>query len=267
VRPEKADTWGVGVIVQPHGFLDGFRFSVDYYNIKVKDYIGTAPGGFQNIINECFAGRQAACSLINDGNIKTGDTITQIRNVSLNLEELRTSGLDIETEYRMPLTGKAQLLLRGLATYTNELTTVAFGQAIDRAGQTGGAGSISAPKWSVNGFLTVIHPRFTTTLQGRYIDKGVLDALYKDPNDAGYDPTKANSITDNRVPSRFYLNLSGTMKVGPLDREGQHFEMFFRINNLLNTDPPIVPEFQFPTNPVYFDTIGRYFTIGGRVRF
>lgn len=267
VGPEKADTWGVGAILTPRGALDGFRLSVDYFDITVKDYIGSPPGGFQNIINECFNGREAACSLLNDGSVAMGENITEIRNVSLNLEELRTSGIDIEADYRIDLQGGNQLLLRALATYTDELTTVAFGQEIDRAGQTGAAGSISAPKWSANAFVTFLNPRFSATLQGRYIDGGVLNAEYIDPNDPGYSPTLQNSITDNSVPSRFYLNLFGTAKLGPDWEDGRGFELFFRINNLLNQNPPIVPEFQFPTNPVYFDTIGRYYTLGARARF
>ncbi|WP_336978641.1 TonB-dependent receptor domain-containing protein [Altererythrobacter fulvus] len=269
LKPEKADTWGAGMILQPSGVFDGLRFSVDYFNIKVKDYIGSPPGGFQNIINECFAGRDAACALINDGTIAVGEDITEIRNISLNLEELRTSGLDFEADYRIDLGSQNQLMLRGLATYTDELTTVAFGQTIDRAGQTGVAAAIGAPKWTANGFITFVNPRFTLTLQGRYIDKGVLDALYTDPSDPDYNPKLPNSITDNSVPSRFYLNLSGTMKVGPRwgEDDEKGFELFFRINNLLNKEPPIVPEFQYPTNPAYFDTIGRYYTIGARARF
>ncbi|OJW66645.1 MAG: hypothetical protein BGO57_03390 [Sphingomonadales bacterium 63-6] len=269
LKPETANTWGAGMILQPKGALDGLRFSVDYFNIKVQDYIGTPPGGSQNIINECFKGRVEACALINDGSIASGQDITSVRNVSVNLEELRTSGLDFEADYRIDMGAQNQLMLRGLATYTDELTTVAYGQEINRAGQTGSAASISAPKWTASAFVTFVNPRFTLTLQGRYIDKGVLDSLYKDPSDEGYDPKLPNSINDNSVPSRFYLNLSGTAKVGPRwgESDEKGFELFFRINNLLNKEPPIVPEFQYPTNPVYFDTIGRYYTIGARARF
>jgi len=265
--PEKADTWGAGVILSPSGALDGLRVSVDWFDIKVKDYIGTPPGGAQNIINECFAGREAACALLNDGTVSAGEDITEVRNVSLNLEELRTSGLDFEADYRIELAGDNQLLLRGLATWVDELTTVAFGQEIDRAGQTGVAGSISAAEWSVNGFLTFINPRFTATLQGRYISSGVLNSEYIGPDDPAYQTTLLNSINDNKVPSRFYLNLSGTFRVGPDWENGHGIELFGRINNLLDKDPPIVPEFAFPTNPVYFDTIGRYYTVGARARF
>ena len=267
VGPEVAYTWGLGAIFTPGGALDGLRISVDWFDIKVADYIGTAPGGFQNIINECFAGRQAACALINDGSVAMGENITEIRNVSLNLEELRTNGLDIEADYRFDLGGQNQLLLRGLATYVDELSTLAFGQKIDRAGQTGVAGSISAPEWSANGFLTFINPRFTATLQGRYISAGKLDAIYVGPDDPNYATTVLNSINDNSVPAAFYLNLFGTFKFGPDWENGNGIEMFFRVNNLLDKDPPIVPEFQFPTNPVYFDTVGRYYTIGARARF
>ncbi|MFC4255340.1 hypothetical protein GRI97_07880 [Altererythrobacter xixiisoli] len=234
----------------------------------MKDYIGTPPGGFQNIINVCHqSGLASACALINDGSIAAGDDITEVRNISLNLEELRTSGVDIEADYRFDLGGRNQLMLRGLATYTDQLTSIAFGQTIDRAGQTGVAGAIAAPKWSANGFVTFVNPRFTLTLQGRYIDKGVLDALYTQPGDDGYVAGALNTINDNSVPSRFYLNLSGTVNLGPDAEEGRGFQLFYRVNNLLNTDPPIVPETQFPTNPVYFDTIGRYYTVGLRARF
>ncbi len=267
LRPEKADTWGAGVILTPGGALEGLRLSVDYFDIQVNDYIGAPPGGTQNIINECFGGRAAACELINDGNVTTGTIITEVRNVSLNLESLTTSGFDIEADYRFDLGGDNQLMLRGLATIVNDLTTTAFGQTIDRAGQTGIAGSLSAADFTANGFLTFINPRFTATLQGRYIASGKLDALYIDPSDPGYSTTTVNSINDNSVPARLYVNLFGTFKLGPDWENGNGAELFFRVTNLFDKDPPIVPEFQFPTNPVYFDTVGRYFTIGARARF
>src|SRR5690606_13870962 len=38
LSPEKADTTGVGVVLQP-SFLEGFQASVDYWNINVKGAI------------------------------------------------------------------------------------------------------------------------------------------------------------------------------------------------------------------------------------
>ena len=74
--------------------------------------------------------------------------------------------------------------------------------------------------------------------------------------------TLLNSISDNSVESRLYVNLFGSVFVDADKR----FELFGSINNLFNTDPPAAPETQFYTNPVYFDTLGRYFRFGGRVK-
>src|SRR5690606_14553820 len=43
LQPEKADTTGIGVVVQPR-FIPGFTASVDYYNIDINGEIGTIGG-------------------------------------------------------------------------------------------------------------------------------------------------------------------------------------------------------------------------------
>ena len=107
-----------------------------------------------------------------------------------------------------------------------------------------------------------VAPRFSLTVQGRYINGGLYDAQRIGPGDPRYVTTLPNSISDNRVESRFYVNLFGSVF---LDAD-KRFELFGSISNLFDTDPPPAPETQFYTNPVYFDTLGRYFRIGGRVR-
>src|SRR5690606_10255870 len=57
LRPETANTSTIGVVIAPEGgALDGLRLSADAYQITVKDYIGTAPGGAQFLVDRCFAG-------------------------------------------------------------------------------------------------------------------------------------------------------------------------------------------------------------------
>ena len=48
LSPEKADTYTAGVVLQPR-WVPGLAFTVDYFNIKVKNLISTY--GFQNIMN------------------------------------------------------------------------------------------------------------------------------------------------------------------------------------------------------------------------
>jgi len=254
VKPESADTTTVGIVLQPGSAARGLRLSVDWYRIRVKDYISTAPGGVQQIVDRCYAGVQIACNLITFG---PGQSITQIRNVSLNLDRLLANGVDFEAQYRLPIGEDDSLTWRGLATYVGKLEATSFGQSIDRAGQTGQAAAIAAPDWILNGYLTYDNPKVTLTAQARYIAKGKFDAIYTTGT-----TTVANSINNNNVGGRFYVNVFGSYRF--YGERGHGAEVFGAINNLFDRSPPMAPETQFPTNPTYFDTIGRYFRIGVR---
>lgn len=262
LRPEKADTTTLGLVLTGNngGFLSGFRFSADAYRIKIVDYIGTAPGGAQFLVNRCFGGVEAACALI-DRDPVTGDLLT-IRSVSTNLDSITAKGIDFEANYRLSLDTDRDIIIGGIATYVDELKTVSYGEAVDRAGQTGNAAATGAPDYLLNGTITYASPSWSLTAQGRYIPKGTLDAQYIGPDDPGYAPTLVNSITDNSVSSRLYINLFGSIYAG----RDQAVEIFGSVNNLFNKAPPAAPELQFYTNPVYFDTIGRYYRVGMRIK-
>ncbi|MBT2187326.1 TonB-dependent receptor plug domain-containing protein [Sphingobium nicotianae] len=262
VKPETADTTTAGIVIQPGSAAQGLRLSVDWYRIRVKDYIATAPGGVQQIVDRCFAGVQIACNLITFG---ANQSITQIRNVSLNLDRLTAQGIDFEAQYRYPLGEGSALTWRGLATYVSKLEATSFRQSIDRAGQTGQSAAIAAPDWIINSYLTYDGPLFSLTVQGRWITKGKYDAIYSAPGDAGYTTTVANSINNNNVGGRFYVNLFGSVRVYGDRAHG--IELFGSVNNLFDRAPPAAPETQFYTNPTYFDTIGRYFRVGARFNF
>ncbi len=261
---ERADTTTVGFIFSPTwGWSDRLQLSVDYYDIKVNGYIG-APGGGQFIVDRCFAGNTQACGLITFANGQS--TITQIRNVSLNLDELRTRGEDIELGYTVPFGGGGQTLdFRLLASHVEETTTQTFGIAVDRSGQTGGLGSTGLPDWLLRANLSYSRPGASVTLQARFINSGVLDATRFDPSDSGYSPTLANSTNDNRVASATYLNLFGNFDLP--STAGASVQLFAAINNLFDKEPPFAPELQYPTNPTYFDQIGLTYRAGVRVRF
>jgi len=236
------------------------RLSVDGYRIEIKDYIGTAPGGGQFLIDRCFAGQATACAYF-DRDPVTG-AITTVRNVALNLDRILASGIDFEADYRIPVGDENAIQLRGIATYVAHLKTESFGDVVDRAGQTGNTAGIASPEWILNGAATFVAPLWSVTLQGRFIDSGLYDAQRIGPEDPRYATTLLNSISDNHVESRFYTNLFGSIFID----EDKRFELFGSVSNLFNVDPPAAPETQFYTNPVYFDTIGRYFRVGGRVR-
>ncbi|TIX48829.1 TonB-dependent receptor domain-containing protein [Alteraurantiacibacter aquimixticola] len=274
LEPEKADTWTVGVVLTPQGgALSGFRFSADWYEITIKDAIAGPPSGIgaANIVAQCFAGAQEFCDLMEG---EGTDDITAITNTAANLQGFTTRGVDFEAAYNMPLGAESSLNVRVLASLLyDQLFSTGLGSPVyNYAGQTGPTAAFgtfnTSPKWQGNAFATYQNGPATLTLQMRYIGSGRYATLTGsggpavDPSDAGYDSTNPNSISDNKVEAAAYFNLSGSFEIT------DEIEMFGSINNLLDKDPVIAPGGNgFPTNPVYFDTFGRTYRIGARVRF
>jgi len=265
VQPEHAGTTTWGFVLTPRwGALNNLRVSVDWYDIRVKGYIA-APGA-QNIVDRCFFdANPSVCPLISFGATlpNGGRPITEIRNVSLNLQDLQVRGVDIEADYRMSLGNIGDLNLRALATITQETSTNLFGNVVDRAGESGGAGGI--PDWLLNVYATYSKGPFSGTVQARYIPDGLLDAQRIGPDQAGYTISNPNSISDNKVDSRLYINLFASYNI--LQKGDRRLQVFGSINNLFDKDPPIAPQLAYSTNPIYFDQIGRYYRVGLRFNY
>lgn len=250
LREEVANTWSGGVVLKP-GFLDGFQLSVDYYRIDIRDAITSVQGN----------GTVSICAATQDpffcGNIirNPAGVITRVNSPYVNLGNLRTEGIDAEAQYRTPL-GAGDLTLRGVGSYTLHAIS-AFGQgAIDRVGEVGTNNSTVNPMPRFRGTLTGTYGQggFAGTLQLNYIAEGKYDATYVDGVD----------INDNSVPSRLYtlVTLAQTVKAGDTS-----FQLFGTVSNLFDVAPPRVPSTTFflPTNPAFYDTVGRNFRFGVRV--
>lgn len=225
---EKADTWTAGVVLAPKGFLRNFRFSVDYYDIDLK------------------------------GAISTLGALTSVSDVLQNVSQVRNRGIDIEASYRTDVGTLGSLDFRLLATHYLKLEI----GGIDRTGQTGyrPGTTTGVPDWIVDGTVLWDLGSVALNLHGKYIPKGVFDTTLLGPQDDGYSAGLPNSVNNNRVAGRFYLDLGATVKVN------DQFELFGVVNNLLDKDPPLAASAQGATNQVYFDPIGRYFKVGARIR-
>src|SRR3546814_11429950 len=74
LQPETADTWTLGVVFQPD-FLPRFNLSLDYYNIKINDVLGTPLPG--DIIAACFDNITAARASDQIGMASRRDSVCQ----------------------------------------------------------------------------------------------------------------------------------------------------------------------------------------------
>jgi outer membrane receptor protein involved in Fe transport len=257
--PEEGQTLTAGMVFSPtSNWGEGFRLSVDFWEIKIHGAVSRL--GAQPIIDQCFAGNQGLCELIDT----PGSTLTQVRNATLNLDVYQTSGVDVEAAYSLPLSGGANLGLRVFATRTDEISTVINGVSTDYAGVTGGA-QFGQPEWAMNGTVSYAKGPLSVSLQGRYTDSGIYNVLWRQPGDPGYSTASATSVNDNTVSSSFITTLSARYTL-PMRTE-RSWELFATINNLTDKTPPISPTGDYPTNTQFFDQIGRAIRFGVRADF
>jgi outer membrane receptor protein involved in Fe transport len=271
LTPETADTWTVGAIFFP---MRNLRFSIDWYEIRITDAV-TTPAG-QQLVNTCQS-LNVFCERITFNPAVPGNgDITFVDARQINVGSFTSRGVDVEFDYTMPFAADHRLNFRLLGTYLYDLIIAAApGSApVNFAGQSGPSAPLGdfnpSPKWILNGTLTYDRGPFTGTLQGRYIGSGALNKTLIGPDDPRYDPTLPNSININRVPSRFYLTLGMSYRVQLANME---MELFGTVDNLLDKDPPIAPgstasvvQSSYPTNPAFFDTLGRRYRLGLRVK-
>ncbi|WP_148276581.1 TonB-dependent receptor plug domain-containing protein [Sphingobium sp. SYK-6] len=260
LRPETADTFTAGVVVSP---MRGLRIAADYYDIRLDGAISTLGGG--TIVARCEQGAAEFCALIDR------DPATQqllgVRNINLNVNSLKVRGVDFEASYRTRL-ADGTLDIRLLGTHVIDLITVDSGGTVDRAGMNGAPTSQTSgvPSWTVTGNVGWSKGPFAAQLQGRYVSSGVYNALLIGPGEEGYAPTASNSISDNRIGARVYLNLNSQITVYESGR--QKLELFGVANNLLDTMPPNnTPSSSGPGNAVLYDVIGRAYKIGVRFAY
>jgi outer membrane receptor protein involved in Fe transport len=263
VAPEKADTITAGLVLQP-AFLPGFGLSVDYYNIRINDAINQL--GTQRIVDQCASGSTELCALITRD--PTSGVITDLRNVFINIAEEKASGLDIEADYRSPISlfgGEEKLALRGLASILIERTLSIPGSGVavlDGQLATLSAGDDFAyPHLQMTGNVSYTNGPVTFTVTERYIGGGKLDNTYVEGVD----------VANNHVQPVWYTDFGITYA---LVDEGPHkVDVYGFVTNLFDAKPPFAPEpwstlnGSFQTNRQLYDFLGQRFLVGARFSF
>jgi iron complex outermembrane receptor protein len=94
---EKSDQWGVGVVWNP---LDDLTIALDYYNIEIKDEIGTQ--FLQSLFDQEFALRQAGATGNTVGSITRfpgNERVDFAVNTNSNFAKRETDGLELDASY------------------------------------------------------------------------------------------------------------------------------------------------------------------------
>ncbi len=258
LKPESADTLGAGVVFQPTG-IPGFSVSADYWDIQLKDSIGTVNG--QNTVNLCFNGERP--DLCQNVFRNSAGVITGITSPYVNLARRHMRGIDFEASYRMDLGfAPGAVALHGNATHSLEDITNSPGTLPNNALDV----ITGAQKWRYNAQIRYELDRFNTTLAIRGHSGGLFNSSYIACTSACPVSTLANpTVNVNWLPSAFFLDLAMNYDVNMLGRKST---VFLNIRNLENKPQPdlAVNGHQHNTGGfAQYDTDGRVYRIGLRV--
>lgn len=271
LKPEKADTFGVGVVFSP-GFFSGFSFSVDYWSINVKDAISiiAAP----DVLQLCFSGTNPElCNNITRAAPSAGQTVGDLQRVvsqNINIASQKVRGLDFESSYRSDLAG---IGLPGRvdihANFTRYLEDSIDNGVSPRRTQLGENSLSNPPKWRTTATLGYHLDGFHAGLTGRAFSAGKQFAYYIEcatncPVSTAAHPT----INDNYLPGRFYLDLALSYDIKLAN--ARTVTTFFNVRNLTNRDPGLTittgNAFANGGNAVLYDVDGIVFRTGVRFK-
>ncbi|MCW2370807.1 TonB-dependent receptor plug domain-containing protein [Sphingobium sp. B11D3D] len=272
LTPEIAKTFSVGAVFNPQ-FLSRLNISADYFQIKIQDAIGATGAGTS--LTNCLGTGTADlsspyCSLITFANNDPANgAVLSVLAQNANFAEFKTRGIDMALSYMQPVDeifagAQGRITLSAQATRTLEYrstfdVSLAYPNGVNRAGQTGAifGGTAGVPKWVVNTSLAYRGTRLETSVNFRWISRSKFNNAFIGPDEPGYSPTLINSINNNIVPARGYVNLSVAYNVGSQDRKVQ---IYGTVNNLLNQEPPLPAV----NNNAWYDLLGQSFRVGVR---
>lgn len=253
LKPETADTISYGFVASP-SFIKGLVASVDYFDIHVKNTIGSV--GADNILANCVAtGSSQWCSLVHRGPAGTLwlDDTGYVIDTNYNAGETKRRGYDVNIDYSHSL-GSAGSLAATLAGTKQDINGLA-GVGNNCVGLYGPSCGVS-PKWRHKARVTWYTPYYGIKLsaQWRHIDKVSADGSVIANND-GVVP----AATDVALKAVDYLDLGFSM---PLYK---NYTIRVGANNITDVTPPYVGGNACPAGAcngnVYaqtYDALGRY---------
>jgi outer membrane receptor protein involved in Fe transport len=283
LKPERSDTTTFGLVFEPSGALQGFQFAADYFRIKITDAIQQA--NVRRVLDGCYVSHlQEYCDLVtfrqppSTYEASTGGTypsIEYLRALAFNGSGYLYRGIDFTGSYLLDMHDAGSLAFRLLATRMIEQSFEAVpGQGfVNIVGQVGSGNSFLSDnqptaKWQANLSTTWQKGAFSSTLQARYVGSGVKNYLGVDPTDANYATAPSNYVRldDNTVGSYVVFGLNANYRfenVGGVDR----IDLWGNVSNLFDRKPPLIGDGVGGTNPIFYDTLGRYYRVGIRMAF
>ncbi|HWK54561.1 MAG TPA: TonB-dependent receptor, partial [Hyphomicrobiales bacterium] len=259
LKPEEADTVVAGLVYEPSWF-EGLRLSTDWYNVEIRDAVGTL--GVQRIVDECEINGVAALCAQFERDPATG-FIGRVFNTYLNVAQAKVEGVDFEVAYAMEpnfFDSELETLnFRMLGGYIKERSdTPLGGTPLDQAGW------LATPDLTAIATLTYGLGNYSIQLQQRYI------APTENRNTGASSSWVIGKDVDTLdISSGNYTNLQLAYN-GDL-QSGATWRLSFNVTNLFDRPPPIVPNYGTRAGaqsiPSSYDEFGRRYQINLNMAF
>jgi iron complex outermembrane recepter protein len=295
-RPEKADTYTLGVVLTPKlSFVKNLSITVDYYNITVNNAITTPTP--DDVIQGCFgtitaaSATSPACLGIRrepaTGGLD-GDPATTfgLPTPLTNLGKLKTSGIDVSISYSKDLGfAKYTSTFTGNYTFESKFQAVATPNAqfpvkgINRecvgfysanCSSPASGGSIQ-PKFQWSQRSTLSFDDVDVSLLWRHIDKvkqEPLDVIASGAAFTGAVPGFTGNFNFGKIKAADYYDLSTRFSVT------ETLSLTLLAENILNKKPPLVGSTVGSTTfnsgntyPSTYDALGRRYTVAAKLKF
>lgn len=262
LKAEVARNTTAGAVYTPH-WLPGFSVSLDYFKISIGNAIGSVNGLSPAVQSLCLAsnGSSPYCGLIvrpiSYNNTSPANYPTLAYNLNQNVASIRAEGVDLEVNYQTDLSQFSGLdglvNMRLLLTHQPTLKT----QAIAGATVTNDAGAST-------GFPV---DKLTFDL-GYSLGNWTFNAMERFFSSVHQfnDPTIVDLTPIVRPYYQTDLNIAYNFVAADMPMTG-----FINVSNVFNTQggivnqPVALPNLRYPT-AAYADVVGRYFTIGVRIK-
>ncbi|HEX8666952.1 MAG TPA: TonB-dependent receptor [Allosphingosinicella sp.] len=273
--PETADTYTVGVVLQPR-FLPRFALTVDWFDIRIKEAIQQL--GQDTILETCAATLDPTlCGLVHrdpTGSLwRTAEGY--VEDLYRNIGGFKTRGIDVGASYSMELGGMGGLSFNFAGTWLDKyITNTGISTPFDCTGLYGAVCSANngpLPEWRHKARVTFnAADGMGLSLQWRYFSGVTLDrASDQEPLQGAFAPF------NEKLPSMNYFDLTLTARIG------DHYNFRLGVNNIFDKDPPIfgtngtstvvnacaLPYCNGNTYPNVYDALGRYIFAGVTLDF
>ncbi|MGH6780490.1 MAG: TonB-dependent receptor domain-containing protein [Sphingomonadaceae bacterium] len=272
---EKGTSWTAGVVIQPRA-IPGLSLSIDYYNIKIDQVIFSLAA--QTIINQCYDSPSGInnpfCAAITrnpngtfagQSDILHGGTTvsfprtgTSFLSGPFNFAKQKTSGIDLDLNYRTAISDGITFSMRGILSYLIErdnYTDINRPDFIDQQKL-----ELGDPEWESSLNANLDFGVFDFNYNMRYIGKQTIGTFEAQNSLQGRPPENPDQFPFVFYPHVTYHNFRIGME------PGERFRFYAGVDNAFDRHPPFGLDGTGGGSGIY-ENVGRFFYLGAEVKF